>query len=176
LPAVHHDNRRRGFTLIELIAVLVIIGVVLAMAAPSLRGFHRARRVDHASRYLIMISQYAHMRAVSDGRTYRLYFDLDAQSCRLADYDAQAGSFTPLRSAYGRTYRFDQGIELTWVDPQFNPNEPYLVFEPLGLYPQAHLRLEDQLDNRVDIASPSVTEPFRVVEEEEILEWKEEAT
>jgi prepilin-type N-terminal cleavage/methylation domain-containing protein len=31
----------RGFTLLELVVVMMIIATVLAMAAPSLRGWHK---------------------------------------------------------------------------------------------------------------------------------------
>ena len=50
VPGMHaRPNHDRGFTLIELILVMVILCTVLGMAGPSLRGFFSQRQVEDAA-------------------------------------------------------------------------------------------------------------------------------
>lgn len=62
------DRGARGaFTLLELIAVLVLISTVLAAAAPSLRGFVRGRRTAEAAAKVLSLTHLGRSRAVSWG-------------------------------------------------------------------------------------------------------------
>ncbi|MBM4024858.1 MAG: prepilin-type N-terminal cleavage/methylation domain-containing protein, partial [Planctomycetes bacterium] len=62
----------RGMTLLELILVLIILSTVLALAAPSLRGFFASRRIDGAAAQILALTQWARSQAVSEGIVYRL--------------------------------------------------------------------------------------------------------
>src|SRR3972149_3661562 len=71
------SERSVGFTLLELILVMVILSTVLAMAAPSLRGFFASRQIQDAAAQILALTQFARSQAVSEGTTYRLNFDPD---------------------------------------------------------------------------------------------------
>ncbi|HYJ78603.1 MAG TPA: GspH/FimT family pseudopilin [Longimicrobiaceae bacterium] len=60
--------RRSGFTLVEVLAVLAIMGIAAAMAAPSLGAYVRRQRVRGALDLLAGDVQYARMLAVRNGR------------------------------------------------------------------------------------------------------------
>ena len=59
-----------GMTLLELILVMLILSTVLAMAAPSLRGFFTSRRIDDAAAQILALTQFA--RSQADQRGDRL--------------------------------------------------------------------------------------------------------
>ena len=61
-----------AFTLLELILVMVIVCVMMAMAATSLRGFWAGRRTDDAASQLLAVTHWARSQAATDGRLYRL--------------------------------------------------------------------------------------------------------
>ena len=65
----------RGFTLLELILVMVILSTVLAMAAPSLRGFFASRKTHDTAAQILALTQFARSQAISEGIVYRLNFD-----------------------------------------------------------------------------------------------------
>ncbi len=69
-------RRDRGFTLIELVVVLVILGVVALVALPRLGGFADSYLRSSARRLAGMI-RYTQSRAALSGKEYRLYYDLD---------------------------------------------------------------------------------------------------
>jgi len=69
--------RRRaphGFTLIELILVMVILTAAVALAAPRLAAFFRGRALDSEARRILALTRYAQDRAASEGVPIRLWF------------------------------------------------------------------------------------------------------
>lgn len=73
-------RRRRGvdgFTLIELIVVLAIIGLVLALATPRLHRALPGARLAAGSEALAAALRATRARAISGGRTATLVIDID---------------------------------------------------------------------------------------------------
>ena len=72
-------GRERGFTLIELGIVLLVISVVLTFVVPRLRDRSYAELQSHAKR-LATVMRFLRDDAVLNGRVYELTIDLDQQS------------------------------------------------------------------------------------------------
>lgn len=66
---------RHGFTLIELILVLTLLGIVTALIAPSLSNFMRGRSLDSEARRLLSLTHAAQSRAVSEGTPMMLWMN-----------------------------------------------------------------------------------------------------
>ena len=62
-----HHGKVRGFTLLELILVMVILSTVLAMAAPSLSGFFGSRQTHDTAAQILALTQLARSQAISEG-------------------------------------------------------------------------------------------------------------
>jgi len=78
---------RRGFTLIELMAVLVIFGLLVALALPSFQ-LQSSRVLQDESRRLAGSLEYARQRAVMTGVPTRVWLDLDRSEYRVEAYGA----------------------------------------------------------------------------------------
>ncbi len=73
-------NANRGFTLIEIMIVLVIIGMVLAVAAPKLAN-SKGKLKDEV-KHIALIAKEIHNVARLENRTYRIVFAMDEKKAR----------------------------------------------------------------------------------------------
>jgi prepilin-type N-terminal cleavage/methylation domain-containing protein len=67
---VPQSKKRTGFTLVELLVVLAILGIMSVVVIPSLNRWMDNYRVRTATRQLATDMQFARMNAVSQNRTY----------------------------------------------------------------------------------------------------------
>lgn len=57
----------QGFTLIEMLVVVALLGIFLAIAAPSFAGLIRSNKVQAAADELVTVLQYARSEAITRG-------------------------------------------------------------------------------------------------------------
>lgn len=91
----------RGFTLIELIMVLVLLGILAAYAAPRIfnrAGFDARGMEDMTMAYL----RYAQKTAIAQRRTVCLTFTSSGMSLQLANSEANFACVTPLNGPDGK--------------------------------------------------------------------------
>src|SRR5580704_5018450 len=112
--------RHSGFTLMELILVMLIIAIISGMLVPALARFTAGRAVDNLGRQIVGIAQYAHAQAISEARTYRLNFDPGSGQFWLTA-DAGNGTFNPPTGNFSQRYSSPDGVKMqVQVTPQPN--------------------------------------------------------
>ena len=87
-----------GFTITELLLVLVLIGVLSAISMPALKGFASTRRLKASAYTLRSLLTFARDMAVTDRTTYLVVFNFDNEQYWLASSETFNPS-SPLRSA-----------------------------------------------------------------------------
>ncbi len=91
---------QKGFTLVELIAVMALLVTVIALASPSLAGFFRGRAVDAEARRLMSLTRLGQNRAAAEGLPMILWVDLQQRTYGLetdssfVDEDSKAVQYT----------------------------------------------------------------------------------
>ena len=150
-----------GFTLMELVLVLVVISVVLALSAPSLRGFFASRQTADAAMTMLSLAKWARSEAIAQGRPCRL--NIDASSGTFWLTVQQAGTFVRLNSEMGRQFRLPEGASVSVQSDQPDSAPSYLQFYPNGRSDVATVEITGRQGEVFSITSASATEPFRVV-------------
>jgi len=159
-------DSRRGLTLLELILVMVILSTVLAMAAPSLRGFFASRRGDDAAAQILALTQFARSQAISEGLIYRLNFDTRERTCWLTVQ--KAGTFERLETGFGKAYSVPKDLVIMLEGIEQEDRDVFVQFTPYGTVTAATIRLIDRRGRALEIACPTVTESFSITESDRI--------
>src|SRR4051812_2843876 len=96
-----------GFTLLELVLVMMIIATVLAAAAPRLTGWSRGTKLRDAGDQFLSLTKYARTQAIADCRVYRLNVDAGQGAYWLTIQQGQ--QFANLGSDFGRIFLVPDG-------------------------------------------------------------------
>lgn len=78
-----NSKRCQGFSLIELVTVVIIIGILASMAIPRFANFTGRQRADAAARRIAVDLSLAQGRAGSSSRSQTADFDVAGNSYRL---------------------------------------------------------------------------------------------
>ncbi|AFY38141.1 hypothetical protein Lepto7376_1813 [[Leptolyngbya] sp. PCC 7376] len=70
---VYSDGNSRGFTLLEILAVILLLGITAAIASPSLLGFLARAKVDSAFSELRAMLQLAQRNAIRNSKTCTMF-------------------------------------------------------------------------------------------------------
>ena len=155
-----------GFTLLELILVMVIISTLLAIASPSLRGFFASRKIHDAASNILSLTKLARSQAISEGRIYRLNLDSDDSSYWLTA--VEKGAYKRLNNEMGRIFLLPDDTSFKF-EKEYDDNihEQYIDFYPEGRVQPGLIRLTDRRGDIVKIVSSSPLERYHLVTSEE---------
>lgn len=155
---------RGGFTLLELIFVLLLMAVAVAIVMPSLSGTVKGRRVGDTAAQLVTLTNYAHNQAISEGRVYRLNFDSSGRGYWLT-MQQDDGQYGSLGQELGQQFEVPEDLRVETDLARQQDGATYITFRPSGRCDPApaNVRVADQAGDVTQITCESPTELFHIV-------------
>ena len=93
-------RKSEGFSLIEMMIVIAILGIVLAIATPNFMAYRQNTNLKEATRELSSDIQYWKQKAVSENRRYQILLDEVANRYSiLKEHPAGSGNYVQLSVA-----------------------------------------------------------------------------
>jgi prepilin-type N-terminal cleavage/methylation domain-containing protein len=160
-------NKRVGFTLLELVLVMLIAAVLLAVVAPSLHGFGAGRQLDQAAAQLVAIGNWARDRAMQEGRVYRLNMDPVARSYWVTHQDN--GGYIRPETDFGRLFLLPDGVGFTWSAPHQEAGVLYAQFFPTGRGESTTIELANRRGAVRRVGALSAAERFSLLRDTESI-------
>lgn len=100
----NHKGLRQGFTVMELIAVVVILGIMASVAGPALSRIVRHQRVNRAATVIASDLQNAFASAARERQPVRIQADATTRSYQFID--RKTGTVLRIRTFYGDTSEY----------------------------------------------------------------------
>lgn len=149
-----------GFTLLELVLVLLVITIAVGIAAPSLRGWSRGSKMRDTADQVITLARLARTQAATTAQLHRL--TLDARNNRCVVQIQNGEQFDDMSEGDGGVYNIPEGVKVTLTDLQNAPRE-FIEFQPNGRIQTSRFRItmDDDYQTVIECATPA--EGFRVI-------------
>jgi len=184
---IHWQRRRqvsiRGFTLVELMVVIVLIGIMTAIILPEMKGTYEDALLRSTSRDLVSVCDLAASHAVSLNQSLVLRFDLNAgrYSIEPPSLGNRARASPALRDIPGGQGSWDTRVSIevrkTNEDPTGEASEPGtggpvraggrdegIVFHPDGTADASEIMLRDRDGFRLALRINPITAQVRIIE------------
>ena len=117
----------KGFTLVELLLVCLLIGTLAAVVAPQLSGSTQRSHLDGTARALVALGRGARARASADRRSYYLVVEGERKELRVArardplasadvegDSEVEGDNWVD-GAPWARAVPFEEGVTLVWA-------------------------------------------------------------
>ncbi|HUK55438.1 MAG TPA: type II secretion system protein [Nitrospiria bacterium] len=158
--------RQAGFTYLELAVVMLILGVVVALAFPTIHNFGSSA-LKQSARHLVRTVYFLTDRAAATKQIYRLNFDLDRREYWVTVQSGE-GEFVRADSDIVTRTSLPETVRFADVDTlhqgKLTLGVAYMDFFPVGRVDKTTVHLTDEQKDNLTLVVNPVTGRVKVYE------------
>lgn len=148
-------KRREGFTLLELMVVIALIGIVLVVTAPTARNVFTADSLKKASRQLIGLERKLRVEAVRDQIDYILCLDLPTSSYWILTADMTAEKENEVKKSAKKLSAGVRILDIVFPEnKKFSEGEVRIRFGKNSICPPMVIHLGDEEEKMTIVVNP----------------------
>ena len=164
---VMRNSNGKGFSLIELIVALAVVGILAVIAIPAYRNWITSTQYKAAARQVASLLRQARSEAVNRNRECEAVFNLGTNQYSLARGNLPSGS-TSFADMVVTATSFSGGVDIRGnSDCSVNTGEKKLQFNPNGSSSTGYICVVDNAGTRKFRVGVTVANTGRVV----IQQW-----
>jgi len=155
---------KKGFTLLELIIVLVIISLISALVGPRFTGSLTSMNLKTAAKKVAAALRYARSQAASEQITYISVFDFEKQILTVGDYQQPSEDIHSDNIIEHidkpETYQLPDGIKFEKIisaEDEINTGLFTILFYPIGNSTGGEIILTDEREKHYSINVDFIT-------------------
>ena len=151
ISLIGEAKKSKAFTLIEILLVIIVVGIVLALAVPNFSKGYSRFQLDKTADDMLSVSRWAQAMAIGQERIYALSFSNDHSSYGLVREVAvneetapDQNNFEPVNGSLGRMHIVPDIIHLVMTQPYDSKgtgNIDRIEFYPDGTIDSATIQL-----------------------------------
>jgi type II secretion system protein H len=158
---LHRATTRRGFTLIEMVLVLLLVALVAGIVAPSLRNFSSGAQLRDTADRFVTLTRLARVQALSTGQVHRLTIDSSKNQCVVEAENAQ--QLEALSGHLDSSFAIPDGLRIQMKDAQGTARD-FVEFYPNGRTQKASVHISMlEGEGFLDVECVAPTEGFYVI-------------
>jgi len=130
--------KEKGFSLVELVVVLLIVSLSIALVAPSLSRFSRTIELKAATKKISGILRYYRSEAVNKGNVYQVFFDSDLREVKVQSMESteeKGEGEKKEEQSSKKIYSLPDGVHIKEIKVeslQYSSDLPTVEFYPNG--------------------------------------------
>ncbi len=168
-------SARRGFTLVELLLVVTLMGVLTAIALPKLNVVHERTRLDQGAQTFAAYVRTGRLEAVKRGLSTRIEFLEDRTAYRLRVQDPSAkfeSAFIEANdSLFDSWQSFPDGIKVSKVTGSRGTTAPLpITLAPSGVADTEKVVLVDRNQKTLSIRLGALPDVVEVIAEKTVAQ------
>jgi len=120
-------RHKAGFTYIELIIVIVILGVLIGLSTPQLKKTFAYFELENSTKNIYLLCNYLQSASISEAKIYCLNFLEETREFK-PSFLKEGGQWEILKTRYARLYKIPEKIALEII----STNKNKIFFYPDG--------------------------------------------
>ncbi|MBN1473950.1 MAG: prepilin-type N-terminal cleavage/methylation domain-containing protein [Syntrophaceae bacterium] len=146
---------KTGFTLVELMVVIALIGIILVLAVPTTRNALTGDGIKKASRQLIGLERKLRVEAVRDQADYILCLDLPTSSYWIVTADMTAEKENEVKKSARKLSAGARILDIVFPDnKKFSEGEVRIRFGKNSICPPMVIHLGDEEERMTIVVNP----------------------